>query len=111
MKNMQKIIALCASLSVLGSVVVAASGQTMPKDAKKPAKAAVKLVDVWTCPIEGGAVADHTVKSTDPVVGKYRVHFCCAGCPAEFAKLSAKDKLAKVQAAAKKDAAPAKKSA
>jgi len=100
---MKKIVALCATLTVLSSVMAIAG----PPQTKKPA---TKLVDVWTCPIEGGAITNHAIKATDPVVGKYRVHFCCAGCPEQFAKLSAKDKLAKVQAAAKKDAAGAKKS-
>jgi hypothetical protein len=102
---MQKIIAFCAALTVCSSLVALASPQSGTKTAKKPAKKAVKLIDVWTCPMAGEAVTDHTIKPTDPVVGNYRVHFCCAGCPEEFAKLSAKDKLAKVQAAAKKEAA------
>ena len=65
-----------------------------------------KVVDVWTCPIAMSAVpGNHVDDGKGVVVGKYRVHFCCGGCPEEFAKLSAKDKLAKATAAAKADAA------
>ena len=57
-----------------------------------------------------GTVADKTVSDrTDGDGGTYNVHFCCAGCPEEFAKLSAKDKEAKIAAALKKDAAAQKK--
>jgi hypothetical protein len=65
---------------------------------------AVKLTDVWTCPISGGAVKDHeSAKSSAVTVGDYRVHFCCDGCPGQFEKLSAEDKLAKAKEASKKD--------
>ena len=70
-----------------------------------------KATDVWTCPIQGAAVKDHTAKGVAFKSSKgtmYNVHFCCAGCPEEFTKLSQKDKEAKVMAALKKDA-PAKK--
>jgi hypothetical protein len=97
---MKKSVSLFAVIGAFASLTALAGAQT-------PAK--TKLVDVWTCPINmtsvpGKHVDDgKTVKGV--VVGKYRVHFCCGGCPEEFAKLSAKDKLAKATAAAKADAA------
>lgn len=64
-----------------------------------------KLTDVWTCPISGGSVKDHeAAKASAVTVGTYRVHFCCEGCPGQFEKLSAEDKLAKAKAAAEKEA-------
>ena len=65
----------------------------------------VKLVDVWTCPMTGEKIADHKNVRDAVVVGNYRAHFCCAGCPESFAKLSEADKQAKVAAAARKDEA------
>jgi len=67
--------------------------------------AGVRLVDVWTCPITGEKIADHKDTGNAVVVGAYRAHFCCAGCPASFAKLSEADKKIKVAAAATKDQA------
>ena len=72
---------------------------------KKPAKA----IDVWTCPIQ----SNPSPKDSKAVVyknksGTYNVHFCCGGCPEEFAKLSPKDKDAKIAAAIKKDTPPKK---
>jgi hypothetical protein len=103
---MKKLVSLCVVLSVFSGVTALAAPQTT-KTAKKPT---TKLVDLWNCPITGEEVKDHTVKASDPVVGKYRVHFCCAGCPESFAKLSAKDKQAKVAELAKKAASTTKKS-
>ena len=54
----------------------------------------------------GETIANHKTENGKPAVaGSYKVHFCCAGCDGEFAKLSAKDKLAKAEAAHKKDIA------
>src|SRR5437867_2325931 len=94
--RMKKITALFSAIALVASVSAFAGAD---KD-KKPAKA----IDVWTCPIQGAAVKDHTAKG---VVYKnkkatYNVHFCCGGCPEEFAKLSAKEKDAKVAEALKK---------
>ena len=67
-----------------------------------------KTTDLWTCPITGEKIADHKGAGKPEVVGKYTVHFCCGGCDGTFAKLSAKEKAAKVAAIAKKEV-PAKK--
>jgi len=94
---MKKLAALFATLGVLSTVVALA-------DPPKPAKPTAKVADVWTCPITGEAIKDH--KASDKgvlVANKYRVHFCCGGCPETFAKLSDKDKLAKAEAAYKKE--------
>jgi hypothetical protein len=93
---MKKSVALFAVVGLFSSLSALAAPPT------------TKVVDVWTCPIEltsvpGKHVDDgKTVKGV--VVGNYRVHFCCGGCPEAFAKLSAKEKLAKAAAAAKLDA-------
>jgi len=77
----------------------------------KDKKPAAKTVDVWTCPIQGAAVKDHSAKGVayKNKTGTYNVHFCCGGCPEAFAKLSAKEKDAKIADALKKDAAGKKK--
>ena len=101
---MKHTLALFAALSVISASAVLAAP---PKDGKKPAS---KVTDVWTCPMTGEKIADHKTESGKPqVVGNYRVHFCCGGCPDSFAKLSAKEKSEKTAAAVKKDAAPASK--
>jgi len=96
---MKKITALFSAIALVASVAAIAG----PGKEKKP-------TDVWTCPIQGAAVKDHTAKGVTykTAKGTYNVHFCCAGCPEEFAKLSAKDKDAKIAAALKKDAAAKK---
>jgi hypothetical protein len=91
-------------LFVMASLLVSAAAFAGPP-AKKTKTA--KLQEVWTCPIMGSKVTDK--KSKTAVVGNYKVHFCCAGCPEQFAKLSAKEKKAKAAEAAKKDKASAKK--
>src|SRR5690242_13401258 len=97
---MKKLAALFSAVALISSVAAFAG----PGKDKKPT---AKTVDVWTCPIQGAAVKDHTAKGV-VYKGKkatYNVHFCCAGCPEEFAKLSDKDKEAKIAEALKKDAA------
>lgn len=95
---MKKTTALFAVLAAL-SATVALAGPP-----KKPAvKKAAKVTDVWTCPITMEKVAAGHESGKGVVVGKYRVHFCCGGCPEQFAKLSPKDKQTKAVAAAKKD--------
>lgn len=72
----------------------------VPALAGPPKPQKTKLVDVWTCPIQQ---APANKKLAAVVYGKYRVHFCCGGCPEMFSKLSDKDKQAKIAAALKKD--------
>ena len=80
-------------------------GMKMGHKMSMTSPAGVKLVDVWTCPMTGEKIADHKGVGDAVTVGNYRAHFCCPGCPASFAKLSDADKKAKVEEAAKKDAA------
>ena len=95
---MKKSVALFAVIGLFSSLTALAG----------PTK--TKVTDVWTCPIQMTAVpGKHVDDGKGVVVGKYRVHFCCGGCPEEFAKLSAKEKLAKATAAAKADAKKAPK--
>ena len=101
---MKNITAAFAAIALIASVgAIAGPG----KDKKHVAKA----TDVWTCPIQSIAVKDHTAKGVayKNKPGTYNVHFCCGGCPDEFAKLSAKDKDAKIAASLKKDAEAKKK--
>ena len=100
---MNKLVALFSAIALVSSLGALADGNKKPV---KPAKPATKVVDVWHCPIQGAEVKDHKDKGT--VVGAYRVHFCCAGCPEEFAKLPKDKQLAKAKEAAAKDA-PVKK--
>jgi hypothetical protein len=104
---MKKSVALFAALGLLSSIAVLAAP---PKDPKASSK--TKTIAVWTCPITGETIKDHaTADKKTATYGKYTVHFCCGGCPESFAKLSDKDKKAKVAAAVKKDAEAAKKPA
>ena len=95
---MKKITAFFSAIALVASVAAIAG----PGKDKKP----MKTTDVWTCPIQGAAVKDHAAKGVayKSKKGTYNVHFCCAGCPEEFAKLSPKEKDAKIAAALKKDA-------
>src|SRR5688572_11115823 len=92
-----------AGLFTLVAMCVSAFAYASPQKAKKTAK----VTDVWTCPMMSVKVTDKASKTA--TVGNLRVHFCCAGCPESFAKLSAKDKKAKAAAALKKDKASAQK--
>jgi cytochrome oxidase Cu insertion factor (SCO1/SenC/PrrC family) len=96
---MKKLTALMSAVALVASVAAIAG----PGKDKKPAKA----IDVWTCPIQGAPVKDHSAKGVTykNAKGTYNVHFCCGGCPESFAKLSAKEKDAKIAEALKKDAA------
>lgn len=91
---MKKSLSICGLVSLgLLSSLMSFAGPAKPK-----------VTDVWTCPIAMSPVpGDHKDDGKGVVVGKYRVHFCCGGCPEQFAKLSAKEKLAKATAAAKAD--------
>lgn len=101
--DMKKLTALFSAVALVASVAAIAG----PGKDKKPV---AKATDVWTCPIQGAAVKDHSAKGVTykNKTGTYNVHFCCAGCPETFAKLSAKDKDAKIAAALKKDASAKK---
>ena len=96
---MKNITALFSAIALVASVA-AIAGPDKDK----------KTTDVWTCPIQQAAVKDHTAKGVTykGKKGTYNVHFCCAGCPEEFAKLSDKDKEAKIAMALKKDASAKK---
>lgn len=99
---MKKSILFLSALSVL-TCSIALAGPPTKKPAGKAATKTAKIVDVWTCPIEGGPVKDKKDKGV-LVANKYRAHFCCAGCPEKFAKLSDKEKLAAVEKANKSTA-------
>lgn len=71
---------------------------------KKPA---AKVTDVNYCPITGEEVKGKGAGSE--VVGKYRVHFCCAGCQPAFDKMSKADKNKKIADVLKKQSGAKKK--
>ena len=100
---------VCADRSVLDPSAALPRLLARPPKSKKPPKSP----DVWTCPMTMETIKNHKTENGKPqLVGNYRVHFCCAGCPETFAKLSASAKKEKALAAAKKDTkkeAPAKK--
>lgn len=102
---MKKSALFCAALMLLSIGALAKP----PKHATHAKKAshtkAVKLVDVWTCPMTLQKTDAKDQGGTPVVVGKYRVHFCCGSCGPSFAKLDKKEQLAKAEAAYKKDLA------
>ena len=104
---MKKTLLLFSAVALFSSVVAFADP---PKEGTpaKGAKPAAKIIDVWTCPIAGDKVTDKSDKGV-LVANKYRAHFCCGGCAPQFAKLSEKDKLAKLEKLAKAEADAAKK--
>ena len=94
---MIKTTALFSAIALIESIAAIAGPG---KDSKR-----VSVTDVWTCPMKGGVVQDHTDKgvSFTNKSGTYTVHFCCARCPDDFAKLSPKEKTAKIAAAVKNE--------
>ena len=98
---MKKLIAFSAAALVLCGLASTSVLAGPPKKADK------KVVEVWHCPMTGEVVKNKDAKGTK--FENYDVHFCCGGCPESFAKLSKKDKEAKVKEAVAKDKADAKK--
>ncbi len=104
------LLALCAALTVIGgstAIAAPASHHVVKHTASKSMKAA-KIIDVWTCPINMDHVTAKTQSGKPQVIGHFRVHFCCGSCPPTWAKLSAKQKMAKAEAAYKMDLASKK---
>ena len=99
---MKKLFTLGLATVTLMSAFSAATLAGPPKADKK-----VAVVDVWKCPMTGEEVKNKEDKGV--VYGKYRAHFCCAGCPEQFAKLPAKEQQAKLKTAAKPEKAAPKK--
>jgi hypothetical protein len=91
-------LALLGALCAVSSLAVAA-----PKTATK-----AKLTTLNYCPISGGKLG-HMGKPVGATTYKnYKISFCCAGCPEAFAKMSTKEKDAKIAEIAKKQAAEKK---
>ncbi len=82
-----------AAVFLAGAAFAGVPGQGKSK--KTP-----KLTDVKFCPISGKAASGDS--GGTEVVGKYKVHFCCADCQPQFDKLSRKEKVKKLAALAKK---------
>lgn len=94
------------SLSVLAGLALAASG-AFAAPAKTPsqsatAKPAAKRITLNYCAMTGEKLGKHPIGAT--TYKGYNIAFCCNGCPQQFAKLSAKEKDAKVAAIAQKQA-------
>lgn len=106
---MNRFLALCAMVSLMGGMTGVVNAAPKAAPVHKAAVKKTKIIDVWTCPITMGKVDPKMQAGKPQVVGDFRVHFCCPGCPSEFAKLSPKEKLAKAEAAYKKDKMTAKK--
>jgi hypothetical protein len=60
-----------------------------------------KVVVLHTCPMTGEAVKGAGVGAE--TVGKYKISFCCAGCPEQFNAMSKKDQLKKLAEIEKKE--------
>ena len=57
-----------------------------------------QLIEVRVCPIMHGMTVKGDGAGTE-VVGKYKVYFCCKGCPEAFDKLTPAQKLQKAEEA------------
>ncbi len=90
---LKQIFALSAAAVCLTSAAFAAP-------AKAPAKKPVNLTDVMVCPMTQTAVRGRG--GGVQVIGKNRVHFCCAGCQPEFNKLSKAEQQKRIAAALQK---------
>ena len=93
---MKQLLALTTAATLLTSIALASpAAKNAPKKVgAKPT--AAKLIEVKVCPMTGEAVKGKGAGSE--VVGKYNVHFCCAGCQPDFDKLSKADKDKKIAA-------------
>jgi hypothetical protein len=85
---------------VVAAVVMLVATASLAGPQCKCKKTAAKSIDVMVCPIEMQPVKG--ASGGKEVVGKYTVHFCCAGCQPTFDKLSKADKAKKIAAALKK---------
>ena len=70
-----------------------------PAPKKKAEATGTKLIVVSTCPMTGEAVKGEGGGKS--VIGKYEVHFCCAGCKAPFDKMTREEQEAKIKTALK----------
>jgi hypothetical protein len=94
---MKKALALVLAATFVGGAAFAAPGK---KTAKPAPKKTVTLTEIKTCPVTGEEVTSDSGGSS--VVGKYKVHFCCAGCKPSFDKMAQADKEKKLAELAKK---------
>jgi hypothetical protein len=86
-----KHLATIAGLALLSTCALAVPKAAAPAK-KAPAKTALKTLNY--CPTSGEKLGAKTVGAT--TYKNYKIAFCCAGCPQEFASLSEKDKDAKI---------------
>ncbi|MEO6908555.1 MAG: hypothetical protein ABI210_11760 [Abditibacteriaceae bacterium] len=88
----------------VGAAVIATTGYMMiPAYASSSTKTTTtttesKLIEVRVCPIMHGMTVKGNGAGTE-VVGKYKVYFCCKGCPEAFDKLTPAQKLQKAEEA------------
>lgn len=93
---MRKVLALCLTATFLATAAIAGAFQrTQTTVTQGNAQA---LTEVKVCPMNG-EVLDDVSSSPSEVVGNYKVYFCCAHHKDAFAKLSQKEKDAKIAAA------------
>ncbi len=83
--------ATLAGLALFSTCALAAP-KTAPPAKTAPAKTALKTLNY--CPISGEKLHAKTVGGT--TYKNFKIAFCCPGCPEEFARLSAKEKDAKI---------------
>ncbi len=94
-----KHLATLAALALLSTCALAAPKASAPAK-KAPVKTALKTLNY--CPISGEKLPAKTLGAT--TYKGYKIAFCCPGCPEEFARLSAKDKDAKIAVVVAKQA-------
>jgi hypothetical protein len=89
-----------AAIALTGYVMLpvhAADTAKAPANATAKTDAQVDLIEVKVCPVMHSVVHGKGIGSE--VVGKYKVYFCCKGCPEAFDKLTPAQKLQKAQEA------------
>ena len=100
--KIQRLTLVAAALCALAPASFAA-----PKASKTPAKA-VKVTTLHYCAMTGEKLGSMGKPVGATTYKNYKISFCCAGCPDEFKKLTAKEKDAKIAGIVKKQAAEKK---
>jgi len=86
--------AAAAVIALAGYTMLPAQADNVAKPMASPTAAPI---EVKVCPIMHSVVKGNGAGSE--VVGKYKVYFCCKGCPEAFDKLTPEQKLQKAEEA------------
>jgi hypothetical protein len=93
------LLAGAAAIALTGYVMLPAQAEgNIKAKAMATTEAAPAPIEVRVCPIMHGMTVKGNGAGSE-VVGKYKVYFCCKGCPEAFDKLTPAQKLQKAEEA------------